>query len=139
MTRSRPVALVTGASSGIGLELARTAAARGHDLVLVARTESALRRLAEALERDHGATARVVPADLSDPEGPAAVADAVAALGLEVDVLVNNAGFGLYGDFLDADPAVVSLKGPHGISLLRHAHAGKQQGMVDLLVKAGAT
>ena len=41
--------------------------------------------------------------------------------------------------FLDADPTVVSLKGPHGISLLRHAQAGKQQGVIDLLVKAGAT
>ncbi|HUF89339.1 MAG TPA: SDR family oxidoreductase [Gemmatimonadota bacterium] len=102
----RPVALVTGASSGIGLELARVAAARGFDLVLVARTESALRRLAGELERDHGAAACVIPADLSDPGGPASVAEAVAGLGLEVEVLVNNAGYGLYGDFLDTDLAV---------------------------------
>lgn len=105
-TPRRPVALVTGASSGIGLELARVAAARGFDLVLVARTESALRRLAEELERDHGAAAQVVPADLSDPGGPASVAEAVAGLGLEVEVLVNNAGYGLYGDFVDTDLAV---------------------------------
>lgn len=102
----RPVALVTGASSGIGLELARVAAARGFDLVLVARTESALRRLAEELERDHGAAAHVIPTDLSDPGGAASVAEAVARLGLEVEVLVNNAGYGLYGDFLDTDLAV---------------------------------
>jgi hypothetical protein len=99
----RPLALVTGASSGIGLELARVAAARGHDLVLVARGEDALRALAAELERDHGAAAHIVPADLSAPEGPDATARAVEDLGLEVDVLVNNAGFGLYGDFLATD------------------------------------
>jgi uncharacterized protein len=102
----RPVALVTGASSGIGLELARVAAARGHDLVLVARGEVALRALATELARDHGATAHVVVADLAPPDGPDRVVEAVEALGLEVDVLINNAGFGLYGDFLDTDLAV---------------------------------
>lgn len=102
----RPIALVTGASSGIGLELARIAAARGYDLVLVARTESALRRLADDIEREHGGSARVVPADLSDPRGPVVVTDAVAALGVDIDVLVNNAGFGLYGDFVETDPAI---------------------------------
>ncbi|HYO45099.1 MAG TPA: SDR family oxidoreductase [Gemmatimonadota bacterium] len=100
---SRPVALVTGASSGIGLELARVAAARGHDLVLVARGQALLRALADELERDHGAAAHVVVADLSLPDGPDSAAGAVDNLGLEVDVLVNNAGFGLYGDFLDTD------------------------------------
>jgi short-subunit dehydrogenase len=106
VTGARPVALVTGASSGIGLELARVAAGRGHDLVLVARTESALRDLAGALERDHGVSVLVVPADLADPAGPASVAEAVAAAGREVDVLVNNAGFGLYGDFVETDLGV---------------------------------
>ena len=102
----RPVALVTGASSGIGLELARMAAARGHDVVLVARGEAALRALAEELARDHGASAHVVAADLALPDGPERVVEGVEALGLEVDVLVNNAGFGLYGDFLDTDLAI---------------------------------
>ncbi|HET7691622.1 MAG TPA: SDR family oxidoreductase [Gemmatimonadota bacterium] len=102
----RPVALVTGASSGIGLELARVAASRGHDLVLVARGESALRALAGELARDHGAAAHVVVADLALSDGPDRVVEAVEALGLEVDVLVNNAGFGLYGDFLDTDLAI---------------------------------
>ena len=100
---ARPVALVTGASSGIGLELARVAAERGYDLILVARREEALRALAAELERDRGARARVVPADLAAPAGPDAVLRAVEELGLEVDVLVNNAGFGLYGDFVDTD------------------------------------
>ena len=100
---SRPVALVTGASSGIGLEFARVAAARGHDLVLVARGEAALRALADELGQDHGAVAHVVRADLSLPDGADTAAGAVDDLGLEVEVLVNNAGFGLYGDFLDTD------------------------------------
>ncbi|HEY7472264.1 MAG TPA: SDR family oxidoreductase [Gemmatimonadota bacterium] len=100
---SRPVALVTGASSGIGLELARVAAARGHDLVLVARGGDALRALAAEVERERGAAAHVLTADLAAPEAPEAVAAAVDELGLEIDVLVNNAGFGLYGDFLDTD------------------------------------
>jgi short-subunit dehydrogenase len=99
----RPLALVTGASSGIGLELARVAAERGHDLVLVARREEALRALAAEIERDRGVSARVLPADLAAPDGPDAVVRAVEDLGIEVDVLVNNAGFGLYGDFLDTD------------------------------------
>ena len=100
---ARPVALVTGASSGIGLELARVAAERGYDLVLVARREEALRALAAELERDRGAQARVVPVDLAAPAGPDALVRAVEELGIEVDVLVNNAGFGLYGDFVDTD------------------------------------
>lgn len=99
----RAVALVTGASSGIGLELARVAAGRGYDLVLVARREDALQTLAAEIERDRGTRAHVVPADLAAPDGPDAVVRAVADLGLAVDVLVNNAGFGLYGDFLDTD------------------------------------
>ena len=97
----RRVALVTGASSGIGLELARVAAERGHDLVLVARREDALRTLAAEIERDRGVSARVVAADLAAPDGPDAVARALEDV--PVDVLVNNAGFGLYGDFLDTD------------------------------------
>jgi short-subunit dehydrogenase len=106
VTGGRPVALVTGASSGIGLELARVAAARGHDVVLVARGEDALRALSDELARDHGVAAHVVPADLSAPAGPDAVVAATEGLGLQVDVLVNNAGFGLYGDFVDTDLAI---------------------------------
>lgn len=97
----RRVALVTGASSGIGLELARVAAERGYDLVLVARGEAALHALAAEIERDRGVSARVVTADLATADGPDVVARAVEDL--EIDVLVNNAGFGLYGDFLETD------------------------------------
>lgn len=99
----RPVALVTGASSGIGREIARLAASRGHDVALVARSEDALAELAGELSGEHGVEAWVVPADLSLREGPARVVEAVDALGLAVDVLVNAAGFGLYGPFLETD------------------------------------
>ncbi len=100
---SRPVALVTGGSGGIGLELARVLADDGHDLVLVARGQAALERAAEEL-RAGGAAAHVVAADLASPAAPGEVARAVEALGLEVEVLVNNAGFAAWGPFAEADP-----------------------------------
>lgn len=95
----REVALITGASMGIGEELARVFAAEGRDLILVARSEDKLRSLGQQLEREHGVTAHVVPADLTDPSAPANVFAAVERLGLEVDYLVNNAGFGTQGPF----------------------------------------
>ena len=94
--RPRPIALVTGASAGIGRELCRILAGDGHDLVLVARRRDRLEALAAELE---GATCHVVPADLSDPASPRAVAQAVEELGLGIDLLVNNAGFGSTGAF----------------------------------------
>lgn len=99
----RPVALVTGASSGIGREIAGVAARRGHDVALVARSVATLAALADDLAARHGAEAWVVPVDLSLPGGPSRVVEAVDALGLSVDVLVNAAGFGLYGPFLETD------------------------------------
>jgi short-subunit dehydrogenase len=103
MPTPRPVALVTGASAGIGKELARRFARGGHDLVLTARRADELRALADEL-RAAGVDAHVFPADLSDPAAPRRLFDEVAAAGLTVDVLVNNAGFGVYGRFVDADP-----------------------------------
>jgi len=98
-------ALVTGASFGIGEALAARLAAGGHDLVLVARTKERLEALAARLREQHGRTVHVVPADLSDPAAPEAVFDATRALGVEVDVLVNNAGFGSNGPFIEQDPS----------------------------------
>lgn len=97
------VALVTGASSGIGLELAKLFARDGHDLVLVARREAQLQELAEALTDRYDVRATVVGADLADPSAPAEIARRVAAAGLEVRFLVNNAGFGLAGEFARTD------------------------------------
>lgn len=91
--------LVTGASSGIGRELARSFARRGHDLVLTARREEALRELATDLHEAHGAAAQVVPADLAAADGPESLVNAIRAQALTVDVLVNNAGFATYGRF----------------------------------------
>ncbi|MEV8632009.1 SDR family oxidoreductase [Streptosporangium sp. NPDC051023] len=92
-------ALVTGASSGIGVEFARQLAARGHDLVLVARSVGRLESLAEELRKAHGVRAEVVGQDLAAPDAASRVAAEVAARGLTVDLLVNNAGFGTGGRF----------------------------------------
>ena len=108
MTQSdRPLALVTGASGGIGAELARELARRGHDLVLAARSLEPMQRLAEEL-RNAGAAATVIAADLSKPGAAATLAHEVATRALLVDVLVNNAGLGGAGRFDRIDPGRVS-------------------------------
>lgn len=85
-------ALITGASAGLGVEFARQLAAQGYDLVLVARREARLAALAEELQSAFGITVTTLPADLSEPEAGAALEAALAARGIEIDFLVNNAG-----------------------------------------------
>jgi short-subunit dehydrogenase len=102
---TRPCALVTGASGGIGLDLARLLAAGGHDLVLVARSEKKLQEIAQELSGRFKVRCQAMPADLSKPDGVEAVMAGVAAQGLQIDVLVNNAGFGLSGEFAKTDLA----------------------------------
>lgn len=96
-------AIVTGASSGIGTEMARELAARGHQLVLVARSEDKLRALADEITAA-GGRAHVLPADLADRSARAALPERVAGLGLTPDVLINNAGFSTTGPVATADP-----------------------------------
>jgi len=100
--RESGTALVTGASSGIGEEIARGLAARGHGLTLSARREDRLTELAAELTRDHGVRVGVIACDLGlGPERDRLAAE-LQKSGLEVDVLVNNAGFGAHSIFVEA-------------------------------------
>ena len=114
------LALVTGASSGIGAEIARYHAEKGGDLILTARRADALQALKSELEAEHGITAHVMVADLAAAGGAEALCQRIADAGLTIEILVNNAGFGAIGKFIDHDLA-------------------KQQSMIDLNVKALVT
>ena len=95
--------LVTGASTGIGRELATLCAAHKRNLVLVARSENKLLSLAESLRSEHGVRVEVLVQDLSEPGAAEKTKAEVAALGLDVDALINNAGFGYLGPFQQAE------------------------------------
>ena len=99
----RKTALITGASFGIGLELARIFAREGYNLVLVARSADKLRQLASELEKAHGTRSLILAVDLTEPGAPAYVLDQTTRADIQVDVLVNNAGFGQYGMFAEND------------------------------------
>ncbi|RSS96638.1 SDR family oxidoreductase [Streptomyces sp. WAC05292] len=111
-----PTALITGASSGLGAAFARGLAAKGCRLVLVARDAGRLRAVADRLRREFGAHCEVLPADLLDEAGLRRVADRLADPARPVDVLVNNAGFGLAAPF-------------------PHSPVEDEERMLDLLVK----
>ena len=92
-------ALITGASSGIGAVFAEKLAASHHDLVLVARSEAKLQALGDRLSQQHNIQATVIVQDLTAADGPQRVWDQLVSQGIEVDVLINNAGYGTYGEF----------------------------------------
>jgi uncharacterized protein len=98
-------ALVTGASAGIGEALAVELAAAGANLVLTARRVDRLKALAARLAKEYKIQTQVIPADLAAPAAPKQLFDATEGRGTPVDILINNAGFGYYGEFINGDPA----------------------------------
>jgi hypothetical protein len=107
----KPVTLITGASAGIGTELARVFAAHGHELVLVARREDRLKALADTIVASGRPRPAVVALDLGRRDAAASLAAELSARGLEPDIVVNNAGFGLSGDAaaLDRDEQLAMI------------------------------
>jgi short-subunit dehydrogenase len=107
------VALITGASSGIGKELAKIHAANGGDLVLVARREKELTELKNSLESEYKVSIVIIPKDLSDTNTPAEIFTETEKLGIQVEYLINNAGFGGHGFFhereMEKDLAMVNV------------------------------
>jgi uncharacterized protein len=98
-----PTALITGASMGIGAEFARQLAQRGYDLILVARSTDKLQTIATDLTQSHGIKAQVITADLTMPQACINLFNQVQAEGSVIDLLINNAGFGDYGEFSQSD------------------------------------
>jgi uncharacterized protein len=119
---SRPTALVTGASSGIGAEFAEQLARRGHDLVLVARSAGRLEALARRLREAYRVGVEVIVQDLSEPDAARRVTAELDARGRSVDLLVNNAGFGTCGRFEEIpsgrehDELMVNVVAPVGLT-----------------------
>ena len=119
----RPLALITGASSGIGATFARQLAARGCDLILVARREERLQALAAELLAAHGTQCEVLPADLTLDEDVARVSARIAAVP-RLDYLINNAGFGTSGKYFHADLAgQVNMHRVHVLAIVQFTHA----------------
>jgi hypothetical protein len=102
--KANSAALITGASAGIGAEIARELARRGHGVVLVARRKQRLNELAEELASEYGVRAETIASDLCKPASRSRIPGRITELGLDVDILVNNAGFATGGPFAESDP-----------------------------------
>jgi len=107
-TDSRAVALITGASGGIGYELARCCASGGHTVVLAARSEARLETVAEEFRQQFGVTALPVVTDLTHADAPERLHAFLLDRGLHVELLINNAGFGSWGPFVGTDSDEIS-------------------------------
>lgn len=119
----RPLAVITGASSGLGAEFARALAARGYDLMMTARRLDRLEQAAGELSQKYGITTRTLAADLAQESEIEKIADWIAAAA-RIDLLVNNAGFGLFGDFQDTDCAAqIRMCHVHVVATMRLTHA----------------
>lgn len=138
-------ALVTGASSGLGQEFAKQLAHRGANLVLTARSRDRLERMAHSLQQVTGVKVHAVPADLAAEGGPRALCEAVAALGVEIRHLINNAGFGKVGPFAEvgaereaemvrANAEALTALSAHFLPAMRRARAG---GILNVASTAG--
>lgn len=103
MNTQQQLALITGATSGIGYELAKIFAANGYALIIVARTDEDLQRVAEELRQQSGSHVEIIAADLFEPGNAFAVCEQLSRRGVKIDVLVNNAGQGQYGYFTETD------------------------------------
>lgn len=103
MPDSQPLALVTGASAGIGAAFSRLLAAQGYQLIIVARREDRLRELAREIENQFNVSVRTLALDLAEPDAPDTLAGYLADHELTVDLLVNNAGFSIRESFCDTD------------------------------------
>lgn len=123
--------LITGASSGIGVEFAEGFAARGSNLILVARREDRLNELAARLEKQYSVAVTVIAQDLSVPGAGAALEQTVAAKNLTVEVLINNAGFGVHGYFVDEDRTLTQAEIALNIGTLVDLTAAFLPGMIN--------
>ncbi|MFC2074834.1 SDR family NAD(P)-dependent oxidoreductase [Bdellovibrionota bacterium] len=101
--QNRETALITGASFGIGYELAQIFARKGYDLVMVARTEGKLNEMAKELSAAHKVNVKVIAKDLILPSSPQEIFDELKAENISIDILVNNAGVGTFGRFWETD------------------------------------
>ncbi len=124
-------ALVTGASSGIGIDLSRELAGRGHGLILVARRVERLEEVAAELRAEFGVRVDVLPADLSERDGRVDLLERIAGLGLEVDVLLNNAGYGLSGRFIELEAERQEQMVRLNVEAVHHLARAVLPGMVE--------
>ena len=129
--RTNPIALITGASSGIGLELAKLFARESHDLALVARSHDKLRIIAEDLQHTYGVQVKFYAKDLSVSSAPEELFEILQSEGGNIDVLVNNAGFGWRGEFAQMELTDALEMIQVNITTLTHLTRLVLPGMID--------